>query len=1084
MKPNTSNLIPFSEVFDPKNLVNKFSKYLELINTKRTISYLPSEEVFICKNATSSFIPPTLEKLYEWESININNSYSFGQTRNNWFAFKGLLKIPKQFNEKKHLIRVVFHIDRNYLVRQWDDDTPAGPEGRFWINSKPISAIDEFHDGAFIKEIGLFECRIFTGRCLSNHSLSRFGIEIIDKNTESLYQRIRFLISILKELKPENSDKNVLIRIIDTSLRLLDIRELNYPIELHEIRQNDINSNLFYSSVENSLNKLKELIYSLPKNLNINLDPTISIIGYSHLDTCWLWPFKLSHFKSINTTTTMLHLLENPPHEFINNDVKWKFLATAGQHYKWMKNDDPELFSRVIQTAKNGRWDVNGVMWLEPDTTLPSGESLVRQILMGIKMMEKEMGFKQSVLFLPDCFGFSGSLPQIMLLANIDSFITSKISWSEYTEFPYSTFKWKGIDGSEILSHFISTPSQWSYQTSTYTGVASSREMIGTYDQYKQKDILRNSALHTVGNGDGGGGVTDEMLWNLNLMNELPKLNGVPKVIFPSLDELFIEIRNKKDLLPTWDDELYLEYHRGTLTTQEEIKRQNRLLESHLHNCEFLLTLNYSLLNLEPSKYKSLIDKIWEDTLLFQFHDCLPGTSVNEANLETLSRGQLLLKEIENIENELSELFSNSINSNSYIIFNSLSFNRVFNNVKINSYGWTTLNDLPLYDNIITTFYERTLDNNYKIHEIQTNFIDTLISDSINDSNINFNEKDLIVQTPLLRIQFNKNGLIQSIIDNNNREFINKESNIFELYEDRPINWPAWDIQLYHKEMQLNGIIELISMTWKTNSIENKWKINNSILTQIITFSSNEPFIDFKTIINWKEHDKLLKVNFSSTIRSKFARYGIQFGNLQRPTHTNTDKDMAKFEVSGRWGDLSDSTGGITLLSNIKSGFDIHGNNIKMSLLKSPMQTDRWADYGIRKFSYRLLIHSKSFEQSNIQNLSDDLIIPPIISKNKNSNNINNLINNSFINCENNSIIIDTLKISENNKGFIIRLYESIGGWVNSIINLPLLNINEWNIFKVNLKEEIIENLYFNNNSFNIILKPFEIVTIYLEKKN
>ena len=581
-------ILSASKIIDSKNTIRKFKKYLALIQTKRVCSSYRVKDFLFCSNATESHeLPSKLN--YNWQNVTFGDEFDFGETINDWYSFKADLKEPDGYDPDKHIMHFDFNLKRNYLVRRWDDNFPAGPEGRFWLNKEPIAAIDDFHEGAVIKKVGEVEIRIFTGRCKSNHKLVNFGVSCIHKKTESLYHRIRFLIKILKELDDDNQDKAKLIKIIDGTVRLLDIRDLSDVIPLPDIRVHDIKGVSFYNSVDKALDFLKkEMMKFPPKNEN---DYAISVIGYSHIDTCWQWTYKLSHFKSANTALSMINLMDNPPFDFTDNELKWKFLATSAQHYKWLKKDVPDLYNKVKEKIKDGRWDANGVTWIETDTTNPNGESLVRQILKGVKFLEKETGQKQTVLFLPDCFGFNGNLPQIIKNAGIDSFVTSKISWCEYTEFPHSTFIWRGIDGTDIFSHFITTPSSWSYQTSTYTGVSTAYEMIGTYKQYKQKDILPKSALHTSGNGDGGGGITEEMIWNLNLMNELPKINGVPNVVFPKIEDVFVDIRKKKDELPIWDDELYLEYHRGTFTTQEEVKRINRILEANLHNVEWLIVV-------------------------------------------------------------------------------------------------------------------------------------------------------------------------------------------------------------------------------------------------------------------------------------------------------------------------------------------------------------------------------------------------------------------------------------------------------------------------------------------------------------
>ena len=591
-------------VYDPKHLTNKIAMYLDLINKKRIVETLPATDAFVCRKASPSFQPPSKED-YQWETFNAEQSFQFGETKGDWFAFKGFISAPNSFNPQTQVLRFNFEISRNYKVRTWDDNSPAGPEGRFWINSQLIAATDEFHNGADIlpehlqfndnslqKGSVLAEARVFTGRCLASHVLSRFSVSSIDKNTEELYQKLRFYLSLAKEPNSDSHDRYLLLKALDSCIRCLDVRDCNRVIPLLPNRYHDPSNIAFYSSVPLALIALQKGLSVFPKysetsnSLITSNIPIVNVIGYSHLDTCWLWPYFYTHFKFANTSSTMLHLQEST---FPENH--WKFIGTAAQVYKWLKKDDPKLYERILNQAKKGLWEVNGALWLEPDTTILSGESLCRQTIMGIDFMENQMGFKQTVCMVPDCFGFSAALPQILKSAGIESFITSKLSWSEYTQFPYDTFRWRGIDGSEILAHFITTPSSWNYQTTTYTGVSTAYELIGAWKYYKQKDILPQAALHTSGNGDGGGGITEEMCWNLHLMENLPKIEGVPRLRFPSLTELFEVIKVKKDQLPLFDDELYLEYHRGTLTSQEEVKRQNRTLESSLHNIEYLLSI-------------------------------------------------------------------------------------------------------------------------------------------------------------------------------------------------------------------------------------------------------------------------------------------------------------------------------------------------------------------------------------------------------------------------------------------------------------------------------------------------------------
>ena len=1089
------------QVTDKKHVVGKFGKFLELINTQRVVAFEPVTDAFYTKNATASHELPSREN-YEWSEMNPSN-FSFGETLNDWFAFKGKLKVPECFDKNKHYLHFEFNVQANYLVRRWDDDFPAGPEGRFWIDGKVVAAIDEFHHGAVITGGENVEVRIFTGRCKCAHNLSRFGVSVVDKNTEALYHRVRFLASLIREMAKDNMDRAKLITIVDTALRELDIRDLSWPISLPEVRKHDPNGTAFYASVPKALQVLKDLMGKLPKPTEDDLG--ISVLGYSHIDTCWEWPYSITHFKSANTAAGMVHLMEHPPHEFEHNGVQWKFLATGPQHYKWLKKDSPEIYAKVVDAAKKGRWDVNGVMWVEPDTTLPSGESLVRQITEGVRFLEKELGAKQTVLFLPDCFGFSGNLPQITRKAGIDSFVTSKISWCEYTEFPYHTFRWRGIDGSEIFAHFVTTPSSWSHETFTYTGVSTAYEMVGTLQCYKQKDILPHSALHTSGNGDGGGGITEEMVWNLNLMAEMPRVKDVPTLRFPTLEELFVPIREKADVLPVWDDELYLEYHRGTLTSQEEVKRQNRMLEAHLHNAEWLAVVVSSCLGEDVKDITAQLQEIWEDTLLFHFHDAIPGSSVNEANIDIIAKGRPHLQKLREIEDLLTKKIAQKIRTptkeHPVIVFNTLSHPRSVDGQTIPSGGWTVKEDTTLIhvDEQETTMYERVAkDESHIVHTLKEPFISTLVPPH-KVSSVVIERESRTVRTPFFTVTFGEDGSMSSVKDaKTGREYLSRPGNIFEFYEDRPLNWPAWDIQLYHKEMQLPGPT-LSRIEFGEGSVTTVHTIppigeekgGETTITQTITFSADAPFIDCRTVVNWTQHNKLLKVAFPTTVRARTARYGIQFGHIERPTHVNTDRDMAKFEVAGRWADLSDSSSGVSLCSNVKAGFDVHDGVVRMSLLKAPLQTDKWADYGVRKFDYRVVFHDGGFGNSNIVALSDELNVPVATTEYvQPSTPISDdalPATAEFVVVDNAKVVVETLKPAFDVDGFVVRVYEASGGWQKATVRFPLLDNSKWEVIPVNLLEKPVEAKVKQNGtpqlSFDIELRAFELESVLLKRK-
>ncbi|OHS97465.1 glycosyl hydrolase [Tritrichomonas foetus] len=1057
-------------VVDPQHTINKLKKINNFVNTIRHVGYKVVRDGKATKKATSSHDIPS-ECDYEWEDVDFSHDWYFNEGRYEWTALIGTLQIPDGYDPEKHLLKLHIGITRDFKRGTGDDNTPCGPEGRYWINKEISGAVDSFHDGLYLtddeaQDGNEVQVRIFNGRIPTHHHVDAFGIDMYDRAVETLYRRCKFLIDVVEKLE-DGPDKQKLLDLVDETLRMIDIRDEQTDIDMLDIRKQDPKHEAMRKSVPVALEFLKAKLQEFPKASET--DPAITILGYSHIDTMWLWPFNVTHFKTTNTASTMLHLLEHPPKEFGENAVEWKFLATAPQHYKWMEEDAPYIFEKVREATRKGRWNVDGVMWLEPDVTLPSGESLNRQILYGYNYFAKSVPeFNHSTLFLPDCFGYSASLPQILRNGECDAFVTSKISWNEYNTFPYSSFNWRGIDGSSVVSHFITTSGDKYGRGSTYTGDSSVPQLMYTYDRNFQKDIIRTSALHTSGNGDGGGGVTEDMVWNYNMFNELPKLKGVPRLRFKSLSEVMDEVRDVKDDLPFWDGELYLEYHRGTLTSFEEIKRQNRMLESHLHNVEWLMTILFTQDEFfDYSKHQRAIQPIWEDTMLMHFHDCIPGSSINEANLDAVRRGRPFLEQLRNLEIELGGEIAKLIQrtDEGKIIFNTLSHSRYITKQLIPAGGWSLQkSDTVIETNDeVTTIWERSMLTDKDIeNELKEPFIKTAYPPTKDDdikiesqTDSNDNIKQLTVTTPCITAIFDENGHLSSVVDAQGLEFLSAPGNIFELYEDRSYSFPAWELTLYHKEMQLNEPIfdgyEIDSE--KTNVIIAKWHIpliseggaEETTIEQTITFTQNSPQIDFQTKVRWTQHDKILKIMFPTNIRSRTARFGIQFGHLDRPTHNNTAEDMARFEANGRWCDLAEDGRGIAIMADTKNGWDVHENVMRLSLLKAPMASDRWEDFGKRKFFYRAVFHNNSFAKAKIPQIADELNIPPV----QVDANGEGLLSaqQKFVDITDDHIILETLKVAEDNsdeESFIARFYESSGTGRKATVTFPLLKADEW----------------------------------------
>jgi alpha-mannosidase len=350
------------------------------------------------------------------------------------------------------------------------------------------------------------------------------------------------------------------------------------------------------------------------------LKPLVTAIGHAHIDLAWLWRLQHSREKASRTFSTALHLMRQYP--------EYCFMHSAPQAYKFLETDYPEIFEQVKTRVAEGRWEITGGMWVEADTNLIGGESLVRQFLYGVRYAQGEFGVDMRVLWLPDVFGYSYALPQVAVKSGIRYFVTSKISWSQFNRFPYDTFRWRGLDGTELLTHFITTPELESPGTAhTYNGQVTPAEVRGMWENYRQKDI-NEELLMLFGWGDGGGGPTREMLDRADVLRNLP---GFPKVSLGRAEPFFERLtdRLRGEDVPVWDGELYLEIHRGTYTSQAFLKRANRKAEILYHNSEWLSSMADVLLG----EHEYPMDELragWEAILLHQFHDILPGSSIRQ----------------------------------------------------------------------------------------------------------------------------------------------------------------------------------------------------------------------------------------------------------------------------------------------------------------------------------------------------------------------------------------------------------------------------------------------------------------------
>ncbi|WWC88253.1 uncharacterized protein L201_003160 [Kwoniella dendrophila CBS 6074] len=781
-------------------------------------------------------------------------------------------------------------------------------------------------------------------------------------------------------------------------------------------------------------------------------DLKIWAIGHCHIDTGWLWRYSHTQQKIARSWSTQIDLMDRYPEH--------QFCASSAQQYYWLESMYPNLFLQIKEAVKKDKFHPIGGSWLEHDCLLPSGESLIRQYLYGQRYFEDRFGVKSKIAWLPDTFGYASQLPQILRLAGMDYFFTQKLSWNNINVFPHSTFNWSGLDGSQVLAHM--TP------TDTYNAQANFSELQKGINQNKNLEST-DQCLLLFGNGDGGGGPTSLMLEKLRRLNSSSvKYPEVPTVKIEKVDSFFDHILKKTDggkRLSSWRGELYFELHRGIFTSQAKIKNGNQTIEKLLRDLEYFATLA-SISSATYDYPKNQLDEIWRDVLLNQFHDVLPGTSikmVNDDAVEIYRKRTLETRGL--LDKALSALTSSKGlkgNKDSQIgIFDGLrlSRNQV---VEIPS---EFANNPDVVENAIQPFENRLL----AYYHGDSSGIGKLVNPTEMISPVAKQDKNGVftLSNSLVRLTLS-NGRITSLYDIKlDRELIcdglGTSSGGLMIYEDYPLSYDAWDVEIYHLKMGREikfDKVEIVAngplrSTLRTTSKFGKSKVVLNFSLDAMKLeemgSSIKSAIKVDAQVDWYETHKFLKFAVPLNIHSSTATYGTQFGIIERPTHRNTTIDQAKFEVPAHmFADLSENGYGVSLVSDYKYGYTVEGNTMRISLLRSATAPDVEQDRGYHEFTFHILPHEKRLIESGVYKKALTLINPLRLHK------IDAPVKEPRLpitftmepqipgSQADDGIILETIKRGEDdfiddsrsNKSIILRLYDSLGGRSRTVLKI------------------------------------------------
>ena len=819
-----------------------------------------------------------------------------------------------------------------------------------------------------------------------------------------------------------------------------------------------------------AVREAREMVAASMKELKAEYPPVgrLALTGHAHLDLAWLWPVSETIRKGRRTFASVLSLMERYD-DFVFNQ-------SSAQLYRWIETGSPEIFERVRRRVEEGRWEPVGGSWVEADCQIPSGESMVRQMLYGQKYFEEKFGHRSRVAWLPDAFGFSPALPQLLRGAGMEGFFTYKLNWSETNEFPYDLYEWEGIDGSTVIAHDFENPGQ------DYNGNITPHDIYGTWRNFEGKRHHPES-LFSFGWGDGGGGPSEQMLENYARLKSFP---AMPRLRMAHVDEFFDRL--PKEGLPRWIGELYLELHRGTLTTQARVKKLNREAEHRLLEAEALATLAA----LHGGEYqREELEAAWKTLLLNQFHDILPGTSIGEVYevthkelADVLRKAQVLRDSAlsPSPEAEPTLLVANvSLNPRSLSVLldaesrpegdagvadadgNPLPTQETENGellvhapgLSVPGLGWKTL----------TISHESAPDRQQETAGVRVEVAGGRI----------------VLDNELLRVEVGEDGTLHGVFDREaGREVLAARANQLWAYTDKPRNWEAWDVdEGYEQEGEEISSVESVEVVESgplraSVRVVRRWR--GSTIVQTYRLLSGSRRLDVESYVDWRERRVLLRTLFPLAVRSHETTSETMFGALRRPTHHNTPWDATRFEVSAhRFCDLSEPGYGVALLNDGKYGHSAKGNVLGISLLRSPLYPDPFADEGEHRFTYALFPHPGDWTAAGVAREAFALNAPLFPVRAQEDTLPRGF---SLVEAEGLELALGSLKLAEDGDAVILRLYEPHGARGECTLRFSR---RVERVERVNLLEEAEGTVEVREGAVRLRVRPFEVVTLMVE---
>jgi alpha-mannosidase len=941
------------------------------------------------------------------------------------------------------------------------------PEGLLYIDGRALASADRYHHTIDLStdladgqphDLLIHGWTGLTGwppdpTDRSQLFLKQCSVIDIDRALQGFLTMAETALDLSTELGDNRPEKHAILSALDAAFLTLDTRD---PME-----------DSFRASVAPATLRLLEGL----ERAGPPLDITLHAAGHAHMDVAYLWPIAQIRQKNARTYSNVLRLMDRHP--------EFHFSHSQPQLYAWTETDFPEIFEGIKSRVAQGRWEILGGMWVEPDANMPGPEALVRQIMLARRYVEDSFGkgAETPVLWLPDTFGFPACLPQLMVQAGLKWFVTNKVNWNQYNQMPASTTYWEGLDGSRVLAQFLTTPRDVQHLPfpTNYKSDLTAEEVVGTWTRNTVKDRVHDMLI-AYGYGDGGGGPTDELIRKAKAYRAMP---GAPQVVPSTVRRFFETLEAKSEGLPVWRGEFYLEGHRGVLTGQAWIKRANRKAEVLLHDTELAM----SLAMLAGQAPDDLTDA-WRRLCTIQFHDILTGTSVPEVFDDARADFDLIQARVDGALTRAADALMPA--DAAYLLLDgaqlpALRYAVLPPGAEAVAEAGHALPQQYVDDGVLVELAEATPLSTRILHpadaapDVPHGVTATALPDG-----------GAVLENAQVRVTLGPHGMLTSVQDKRADREVLKDGawgNKLELFEDRPVSWDAWDIDIFFEDRgeviaALNSL-EIIETGPLRAVVELTRVFRKSRLTQRVILHRGSARIDFDTWVDWHETHLLLKTAFPVSVRAGRAEFDIQWGQIDRPTHRNTTWDAAQFEVPAqKWADLSEGDYGVALLNDCKYGYDVRGDVLRLSLIKSATMPDATADQGAHRFTYALLPHLGNTRVA-VRAEAAALNYPVRVFQGPGQGAPVAADRSALITCQSNRAVIETIKPAEDGHGVIVRLYEAHAtrGPLTLTLN-PAISVVE----SCGLLEDRADPIAMTDRQITIPLHPYEIVTLRLHQ--